>query len=438
LPLTPEQIDKIREVRENGGSYREAAKAAGCAASTVGQYFPDSKVELREDVSIDLGETKVKEDENGATVEFVSPKRIKTLEDAIAFAEVDTTQFYVKSWECTSWEVVMRVRQGQDTQGRQMPDRPERHQLWRVRLCLARIAPKSLVDAIRSLSERFKVKTYSGSLPPYPVHPGRPVMCEIDLNDLHFGKLAWKEECGEDYDLKIAERMFRNAIKDLVAYASPFRVEEFLVPVGSDMMHIDNSKSETTGGTRVDSDGRYTKIYLTFFENIIWMIEYLMMFAPVRIKLVPGNHDYMTTFFLCHALGQRFLGIDRVDVDVSPKSRKYHQYGCNLIGMMHGDHVPGDGIKILPTIMTSEMREVWPQITNPEWHLGHKHTGRKFSTRDFDTMNGHTIRWLSALTATDKWHYDNLYVGNRKAAEMFIYDRTLGCVANYNAIARDN
>jgi hypothetical protein len=102
LPLTPEQVDRIREVRESGGSYRDAAKAAGCAASTVGQYFPDSKIELKEEATLDLGETKVKEDENGATVEFVSPKRIKTLEDAIAFAEVDTTQFYVKSWECTS------------------------------------------------------------------------------------------------------------------------------------------------------------------------------------------------------------------------------------------------------------------------------------------------------------------------------------------------
>lgn len=438
MPLTPEQIEQIKQVRENGGSYREAAKAAGCAPSTVGQYFPDSKLEIREDTTLDLSETKIKEDEGGATVEFVSPRRIKTLEDAIAFGEVDTTQFYVKSWECTSWEVVMRVRQGQDAQGRQLPDRPERHQLWRVRLVLARIAPKCQIEAVKLLCDRYRLAEYPYSIPPYPVRPGKPVLCEIDLNDLHFGKLAWKEECGEDYDLKIAERMFRNAIQDLVAYASGFRIEEFLVPLGSDMMHIDNNKSETTGGTRVDADGRYTKIYLSFYENVIWMTEYLMTFAPVKIKLIPGNHDYMTTFFLCHALGQRFRNVDRVEVDVSPKSRKYHHYGCNLIGMMHGDHVPGDGIKVLPTIMSSEMREIWPQITNPEWHLGHKHTAKKFSTRDFDTMNGHVVRWLSALTATDKWHFDKLYVGNRKAAESFIYDRALGCVANFNAVARND
>lgn len=438
MPLTPEQIETIKQIRENGGSYRDAAKAANCAPSTVGQYFPDSKLEIKEDVTLDLGETKIKEDEGGATVEFVSPRRIKTLEEAIAFGEVDTTQFYVKSWECSSWEVVMRVRQGQDANGRQLPDRPERHQLWRVRLILARIAPKSQIEAVKLLSDRYRVAEYPHSIPPFPVRPGRPVLCEIDLNDLHFGKLAWKEECGEDYDLKIAERMFRNAIQDLVAYASGFRIEEFLVPLGSDMMHIDNNKSETTNGTRVDADGRYTKIYLSFYENIIWMTEYLMAFAPVKFKLVPGNHDHMTTYFLCHALGQRFRDVDRVDVDVSPKSRKYHQYGCNLIGLMHGDHVPGDGIKVLPTIMSSEMREVWPQITNPEWHLGHRHTAKKFSTRDFDTMGGHVVRWLAALTATDKWHFDNLYVGNRKAAEMFLYDRTLGCVANFNAVARND
>jgi len=55
LFLTPEQIETIRQVRENSGSYRDAAKAAGCAPSTVGRYFPDSKLnEKSEDPDGDL------------------------------------------------------------------------------------------------------------------------------------------------------------------------------------------------------------------------------------------------------------------------------------------------------------------------------------------------------------------------------------------------
>ena len=434
--LTPEQIEKIREVRESGGSYRDAARAANCAASTIARYFPDSKLELRSDTPLDLTDTKIREDEGGATVEFVSPRRIRTIEDAVAFGEVDTTQWYVRSWECTSWEVVMKIRQGQDAAGRQLPDRPERHQLWRVKLSLARIAPKSQVEALKQLCDLYRVAQYPHVIPPYPVRPGRPVLCEIDLNDLHFGKLAWKEECGEDYDLKIAEQYFRNAIQDLVACASGWRIEEFLIPLGSDMLHIDNPKGETTSGTRVDHDGRYTKIFLSFYSNVIWMTEFLIHFAPVKYKLVRGNHDGDSTFFLCHSLSERFRAMDCVEVDTSPKTHKYHHYGCNLIGMMHGDKVPGDGIKVLPTIMSGEMKHIWHQITNPEWHLGHKHTQKKFSTQDMETMNGHVVRWLAALTATDKWHYDSLYLGNKKAAEAFLYDKETGFVANFNAVAR--
>ncbi len=435
--LTPEQIEKIVEVRKNGGSYREAARIAGCAPSTVGTYFPDSKLEFKDETVLDITDTKVKEDENGASVEFVSPRRIRTVEDAIAFGEVDTTQYYVKSWDCTSWEVVMRVRQGQDASGRQLPDRPERHQLWRVSLKLARIAPKSQIEALKLLCERYRIATYPHHVPPYPVRPGRPVLCEIDLNDTHYGKRAWKEECGEDCDIEIVGNIIKNAVHDLVGYASGFRIEEFLVPLGSDMIHFDNQKSETTNGTRVDCDGRYAKVYLSFYQHVIEMTEYLLNFAPVRFLRVPGNHDANTSFFLCHALDQRFHKTDRVTVDVSPKSRKYYQYGCNLLGFIHGDKVPRDGIKTLPAIMSGEMKHVWPEIMNPEWHLGHKHTQRKFITQDLETMNGHVVRWLAALSPTDAWHYDNLFVGNKKAAEAFIYDREYGFVANFNANARN-
>lgn len=425
MRLTPEQIETLKKVRESGGSVREAAKAANVAPSTAARLFPDP-----------VRDRTIKEDGDDATVEYLSPKRIKTLEDAMEFGEVDPAIWIVDRWECTSWEVVTRVRQGQDADKRWLPDRVERHQMWRVRLYLKRIVPRAMIEARKRLCEALPVQSLLSLPPRMPKGNGRAVMCALDLYDCHFGKLCWDKECGTDYDLKIAQSVFRHAVEDLLDYVLDFNIEEFLVPIGNDFLHIDNLINQTTGGTVVDTDGRFPKIYTAAKLAVIEMVEYLICFAPVRLVRVPGNHDRLSSWFLCDALSERFRTTDMVTVDTSPASRKYHKYGCNLIGLIHGDKVPGDGIKVLPTIMASEKRDVWGEITNPEWHLGHKHTQRKFSTRDMDTMNGVVVRWLASLSATDAWHFDNLYVGNKRAAELFIYDKERGNVGSFTALAR--
>jgi len=77
--LTPEQIEKIVEVRKNGGSYREAARAAGCAPSTVGQYCPDSKLKIQESVS---------QEDNLESLIAVLRKSDLTLEEIAAYGNV--------------------------------------------------------------------------------------------------------------------------------------------------------------------------------------------------------------------------------------------------------------------------------------------------------------------------------------------------------------
>lgn len=441
--LTQKQIGEIYRFLDEGKSQRQAAKSVGCARSTVALYaqkktgssFGADPIESV--LGKPLGKSSLKEDKDGATIERLSDRRIRTLEDAIAFAEVDTDLWYVDTWECTSWEVAMKVRKGQDKDGLWNPEVPERHQLWRVSLKLKRIATKSLIDAIKAVCEKYKFPEYPYQVPSYPKRTERPVACEIDLNDLHFLKLAWHKECGENYDSRIASTRFRNAIQDSLGYASGFNIDEFVIPIGSDMFHVDGPKGQTTSGTPVDHDGRYFKGYMTFYDELVWLFDYLLNFAPVRAFYLPGNHDNLTSFYLCHALQERYRRVEQVSVDLSPRSHKYYRYYGNLIGFTHGDNVPGDGIESLPTVMASECRSLWSKIVHPEWHIGHKHTAKRLSQKDYVEIKGCIIRWLSALTATDKWHYDKFFIGNRKAAEMFLYDREYGCIANYFAVARD-
>jgi len=60
--------------------------------------------------------------------------------------------------------------------------------------------------------------------PTYPSYPkvskpsDRRYLLEINVPDLHLGKLAWGEETGDaDYDTEIAQQVFREAVEELLS-----------------------------------------------------------------------------------------------------------------------------------------------------------------------------------------------------------------------------
>src|SRR5690606_23785929 len=59
-------------------------------------------------------------------------------------------------------------------------------------------------------------------------------LLEISLFDLHFGKLGWAGEVGENFDTKIAYARFIDAINNLLQRAQGFQVSKILFPIGND------------------------------------------------------------------------------------------------------------------------------------------------------------------------------------------------------------
>lgn len=74
--------------------------------------------------------------------------------------------------------------------------------------------------------------------PRYPMLKHKPsrdgMLYEIGMPDLHFGRLTWEEETGEDYDIKIARAMVMDVLAQLIAYAGKFKVDKILLPIGND------------------------------------------------------------------------------------------------------------------------------------------------------------------------------------------------------------
>jgi hypothetical protein len=373
--------------------------------------------------------------ESGDSAEVVVPTErvIRTLEDALAHAEVDPLVWRVKSWGCTSWQVGMKLRDF--SEGKITGEAPIVKNLWRLEMKLERIQPKPFHDATEAVIARMAEFS-----PKYPKlrprrQPDDPHMLEIDLFDVHFGKLCWEPETGNSYDLKIAERVFRNAVEDLVDKAAGYNIDEIVFPFGNDFVHVDTQVSTTTAGTYQDSDGRLAKIIETAKMAAVWAVDYLRQIAPVKVLLVPGNHGRQTELQLAHTLHAWFRLCDDVTVDYSPMLRKYVRYGTNLIGYTHGNLEKHTS---LPTIMAGERKADWAETTYHAWRLGHYHTSKVTTTTPLWTQDGVEIRILRSLAGTDSWHFNAGYVGGTRAAEAFLLSHKNGFSGNFVANAREN
>ena len=269
------------------------------------------------------------------------------------------------------------------------------------------------------------------ALPPVKLesirHEAGDFMLELPIMDFHLGKLAWREETGADYDLKIAEKLWRETVSDLLGKARLAGTPEYILfPVGQDFFHFDTPATTTTAGTQLDSDTRWQKMFNTGIALLIWAVEQCRLLAPVKVMWVPGNHDTVLSYAATVGLAQRYAETEDVTVDLSPQPRKYVRYGSNLIGFAHGVE---EG-KRIEGLMQIEAAQDWGRTTWREYHLGHLHTERA------EEKNGITFRRISSITAPDAWHSENGFIGSTRRAQAFIWDKEKGLQAILNSNVR--
>src|SRR5690606_19079944 len=123
----------------------------------------------------------------------------------------------------------------------------------------------------------------------------------------------------EDYDLKIAEKRVKEAVKDLLSRVNIATIHRILLPIGNDLINIDNRYNTTFAGTPQDSDCRYMKIIKIVKRILIEVIDELSMIAPVDVIVVPGNHDTTSSFMMGEILEAFYHKNELVNIDNAPK-----------------------------------------------------------------------------------------------------------------------
>lgn len=230
---------------------------------------------------------------------------------------------------------------------------------------------------------------------------------EVNIPDLHLARLCWKAEVEENYDRSKAKVIFINTIEKMLAKTSHLQFEKILFPIGNDLTNFDNIDGETTRGTFQDNDSRWQKMINTAEELLITAIERLREIAPIDAFLIPGNHDFTTSYHVVRYLNGYYRNEDNVSIDDSPKTRKYRKFGINAIGFMHGDKV---NKKQLYGLMQNEKPQLWADTKYREWHLGHTHQRKE------EERAGVIVRRVPSIAAKSSWEYNkgfNSLAGSR-------------------------
>lgn len=325
-------------------------------------------------------------------------------------------------WELVScktkrndWDVTMKMKEYSQTKGKgasstSWSEKHTNHQ-YKIELTVKPIqemvTTDYIVDVLSGLEvpKITEIKYADGNL-----------MFELPIMDFHFSKLAWAEETGDDYDLKIAETLYKATVLDFLSEIKErkFKIELIVFPIGQDFFHFDNSDNKTTAGTALDVDSRWQKMYRKGVELLIWAIEQLRQIAPVQVVNVPGNHDYVLSYCAVVTVNAYYKDCESVTVSLSPTERKYIRYGVNLIGFSHGK----EG-KRIEHLMQQEKPEDWGETMYREWHLGDLHH------EEAKEIGGVKIRRLSSITARDAWHAKKGYCAVRMA-QAFLWDKERG------------
>ena len=242
-----------------------------------------------------------------------------------------------------------------------------------------------------------------------PINPPTGIdddyMVSYIIGDHHLGMLAHHSETmGEDYDVKISQRLLEDAVDRLVSVAPAGKVG-VLVNLG-DFMHVNDSTSSTPNSKNLlDSDGRYSKT-IRAASNVIkrTVLRMLEKHAEVWLVNVRGNHDPDAALWLNEVMRLYFEDDPRVHVFDNASKFIWWQWGKNLVVTHHGDRIK---MSNLHGSIVSNLRQEWGQAEHTFVWTGHIHH------KNQEEYGGALFESWNILAPADAWHAGSGYASSR-------------------------
>lgn len=251
----------------------------------------------------------------------------------------------------------------------------------------------------------------------------------INIYDAHIDKLCILDSNGERASVEDNINTFKQAFITLFHELLIKGVTKIIFPLGNDYYQTNDRYGNTVKGTKVDVYPDWQKSYITGVEAEIWCIDYALHHkVEVHCPIIYSNHDADKLFFMGYTLALYYAGNDNVKIDYSDLQRKYIAFGKTLLGFAHGDKEKPEK---LPSIMSFEAKQDWANSTHTYWFLGDKHHKKEFNFMRVKDHIACEVRFLRSASGTDKWHFQEGYIGIPKSAQAHIIDYNNGIIATF-------
>lgn len=233
----------------------------------------------------------------------------------------------------------------------------------------------------------------------------------ICLFDVHFGRVSWVEETGEEYNLEIARR---RVLDNILKYKDKYKSKKFnkiIFIIGQDYFNSASNGYTSSNRYKQDNGNTFRAIFKRGTQTLIEAITLLSSMAPVHVMLVEGNHGREEEFMMAQVIEAYFKDSKKISVDSSPTSRKYIKIGNSTVGFAHGS----EERERLFTLMQNEVPGYWATTNYRIWLTGHLHSLKVESKGGVDVWS------IPALTGNDSWSEKKGY-HSRKCSMGFIFN----------------
>ena len=239
------------------------------------------------------------------------------------------------------------------------------------------------------------------------------------VTDFHLGMLADADECGENWDTKIAEKLFVDWFGTAISLA-PLAKKAVLCNLG-DLQHTDGWEALTPVSKHLlDVDTRFSKTIRSCIRMIRTVIKMLLQkYEEVHIIMADANHDAASSAWLRELLAQVYEDEKRITVDLNMDTYYCVEHGLTSLFFHHGHKKQVDNVD---DVFVSKYRQVFGRSKFSYAHLGHLHSNQSKETNLMMVERHRTLCASDAYSAKGGW------VSGRDA-KVITYHKQFGEVA---------
>jgi hypothetical protein len=226
---------------------------------------------------------------------------------------------------------------------------------------------------------------------------------QYTLTDFHLGMMAWDEESGDNWDIKIAEeklvKFFEKSIE-----TSPKANSAIFAQLG-DFLHWDGLDAVTPQNKHVlDADTRFTKLVRVAIRVIRRVINMLLeKYQEVTVVMAEGNHDPASSIWLRELLFDFYREEPRLIIDTNPDPYYCVTWGKNCLFYHHGHK---RRINNIDAVFVSKFKKEFGVSDFIYAHIGHLHNFKVNETNLMIVEQHRTLAAKDAYASRGGWVSD--------------------------------